>query len=147
MEGDLTMKLASAALAGALVLTAAPAFAQDLTPEQIIQRHMQAGARNDAAAMAADYADDGAVLQAGRAVQGKAAIRAWFEQLLGPAPSSPAKLDIHPVKITTSGDVGIVFWEVPNGPHGEDSFLVRHGKILVQAVFPGATPQAPAAPR
>lgn len=138
----LGLGLVSAAFAGAL-LVSAPALAGDLTPAQIIQRHMQAGARNDAAAMAADYAEDGVILQPGRAVQGKAAIRASFERMLGAHPGGPAKMDIRPVKITSQGDVGIVFWQVPGGPHGEDTFLVRRGKILVQAVFPGATPASP----
>ncbi len=78
----------------------------------------------------------------------KAAIRAAFIQMLGPHPAAagePPKLVITPVKIFSDGDVGVVFWQTPTGLHGEDSFLVRHGKILVQAVFMGATPTAPAA--
>ena len=134
----------AAALAGAALLAALPAAAASFTPEQIIHRHMDFGAKNDAAAMADDYADDGVILSAGQAVRGKAAIRASFARMLGPTRGGKAKLDIHPVKITSDGDVGIVFWEVPGGPHGEDTFLVRHGKVLVQAVFMGATP-APAA--
>ena len=132
------------ALAGAALVAALPAAAANYTPEQIIQRHMQFGAANDAAGMASDYADDGVIIQAGRAVRGKVAILAYFTQLLGATPSSPAKMDIQPVKIFSDGDVGMVYWKVPNGPEGEDSFLVRDGKILVQAVFMGATPAAPA---
>jgi len=134
----------AAALAGAALLAALPATAADYTPEQIIHRHMAFGARNDVAGMAGDYADDAVIMTAGQVVRGKAAIRASISRLLGP---KAAKLDIHPVKITSQGDIGLVFWTVPNGPHGEDAFLVRHGKILVQAVFMGATPAAPAAPR
>ena len=129
--------------AGAALLAAAPAVAKDFTPEQIIHRHMEAGARNDAKAMAADYADDGMILSAGSVVRGKAAIQASFDRMLGPTPGGKPKMDIHAVKISSDGDVGIVFWEVPGGPHGEDTFVVRHGKILVQAVFMGATPGAP----
>lgn len=139
------MKTRLAAAVAGLALTAAmPALAQDFTPGQIIQRHMAFGAANDARGMAGDYAEDGVILSAGRAVRGKAAILASFTKMLGPEPSSPAKMDIRPVKITSDGDVGIVFWEVPGGPHGEDTFLVRNGRILVQAVFMGATPEAPA---
>jgi ketosteroid isomerase-like protein len=138
------MKIIAAAIAGAALVAAVPALAQNFTPEQIIQRHMQFGAANDAKGMAGDYADDAVILSAGRAVRGKAAILESFNRMLGPAPSIPAKMDIRPVKISSDGDVGIVFWQVPNGPHGEDSFLVRHGKIVVQAVFLGATPDAPA---
>jgi ketosteroid isomerase-like protein len=138
------VKIIAALAAGAAILAALPAMAQGYTPEQIIQRHMQFGAANDAKGMAGDYADDGVILSAGQAVRGKAAIQAYFTRMLGPSPSTPAKMDIRAVKISSDGDVGIVFWEVPNGPHGEDSFLVKDGKILVQAVFMGATPGAPA---
>ena len=126
--------------AGLSLLAGTPALARDFTPEQIIQRHMAFGAKGDVAGMAGDYAEDGVILSAGTVVRGKAAIHASIARLLGP---KAAKMDIRPVKITHEGDVGIVFWQVPNGPHGEDAFLVRHGKILVQAVFMGATPAAP----
>ena len=131
----------AAALAGVVLLAGLPATAAAYTPEQIIHRHMAFGAKSDLAGMAGDYADDAVIMTAGQVVRGKAAIRASINRLLGP---KAAKLDIHAVKITSDGDVGIVFWEVPKGPHGEDTFLVRHGKILVQAVFMGATPAAPA---
>ena len=131
--------IATAAL-GAVLLASAPALAKDYTPEQIIQRHMAFGAKSDTAGMAGDYADDAVIMTAGQVVRGKAAIGASINRLMGP---KAAKLDIHPVKITSEGDVGILFWQVPGGQHGEDAFLVRHGKILVQAVFMGATPAAP----
>ncbi len=132
--------LIAAALAGVALLAALPAAAANYTPEQIIHRHMAFGAKSDLAGMAGDYADDAVIMTAGQVVRGKAAIRASINRLMGP---KAAKLDFRPVKITSEGDVGIVFWEVPKGPHGEDTFLVRHGKILVQAVFMGATPAAP----
>ncbi len=131
----------AAAMAGAGLMAALPATAADYTPEQIIHRHMAFGAKNDAAGMAGDYADDAVIMTAGQVVRGKTAIRASIDRLLGP---KAAKMDIRPVKITSEGNVGIVFWEVPKGPHGEDTFLVRHGKILVQAVFMGAPPDTPA---
>jgi len=137
------MKITIAAAAALALLAAAPALAKDFTPAEIIQRHMAFGAKNDAKGMAGDYADDAVIIQGTRAVQGKAAILESFTKMLGPTPGGPAKLDIRPVKIISDGDVGMVFWQMPSGPHGEDSFLVRHGKILVQAVFPGAMPAAP----
>jgi hypothetical protein len=135
------MKSVAAVALGAVLLAALPAAAASYSPEQIIHRHMAFGAKKDAAGMAGDYADDAVVMTAGQVVRGKAAIRASINRLLGP---QAAKMDTRPVKITSDGDVGIVFWDVPKGPHGEDTFLVRHGKILVQAVFMGATPAAPA---
>ena len=128
-------------LAGAALLAGLPAAAAAYTPEQIIHRHMAFGAKNDTAGMAGDYAEDAVIMTAGQVVRGNAAIRASINRLLGP---KAPKQDFRAIKITSDGDVGIVFWEVPKGPHGEDAFLVRHGKILVQAVFIGATPAAPA---
>ena len=134
------IKNTAAALALAVAM-AGHAFAADLTPEQIVHRHVEAGNRGDAAAMAGDYADDAVMLQPGQAVQGKAAIQAAFTRLFGPG---APKLTITPIKIWSEGDVGFVSWEANGGAiKGTDDFLVRGGKILVQAVFMGATPAAP----
>ena len=130
------LKTGAAALVLAAVM-AGQAYAADLTPEQIIQRHVDAGNKSDAAAMAADYADNAVVLQPGQAVQGRAAIQAMFGRLFG----GPQKVTITPTKIWSDGDVGFVTWEANGGAiKGTDSFLVRGGKILVQAVFIGAQP-------
>ncbi len=137
------MRIIAGAVACAALLAAAPALAKDFTPEQIIHRHMAFGAKSDTAGMAGDYADDAVILSAGQVVRGKAAIRASINRLMGP---KAPKMDFRAVKISSDGDVGIVFWQVPRGPHGEDAFLVRHGKIMVQAVFIGATPAVPAKP-
>jgi opacity protein-like surface antigen len=130
--------------AAAIVLAAAvagQAFAADFTPEQIIHRHIEAGNKGDAAAMAADYADDGVMLQPGQAVQGRAAIQAAFTRIFGGA----QKLTITPLKIWSEGDVGFVSWEANGGAiKGTDDFLVRGGKILVQGVYIGGAPPAPA---
>jgi hypothetical protein len=131
------------ATATGLALAAAvagQAFAADLTPEQIVHRHVDAGNKSDAAAMAADYADDAVVLQPGQAVQGKAAIMGMFSRLFGGA----QKITITPTRIWSQGDVGFVTWEANGGAiKGTDSFLVRGGKILVQAVFIGGAPPGP----
>jgi ketosteroid isomerase-like protein len=130
-------------LAALAVLAAAPALAQaaDFTPEQIIQRHVDAGNRADAAAMAADYAEDAVMLQPGQAVEGRAAIQAAFARIF--SPTAAQKLTITPTRIWSQGDVGFVTWEANGGAiKGTDSFLVRGGKILVQAVFIGAMPAA-----
>jgi ketosteroid isomerase-like protein len=127
-------------LAALTLLCAAPALARaaDLTPEQIIQRHVDFGAKGDAAAMAADYAEDGVVLQPGQAAQGRAAIQAMFARIFGPG---APKVTITPTRIWSQGDVGFITWEANGGAlKGTDSFLVRGGKILVQAVFIGGAP-------
>jgi len=120
-----------------------PALAQaaDLTPVDIVNRHMAAAGKGDIDAMANDYADDAVVLTAGHATQGKAAIRAMFDAMLGP---KAKKSDIKPTKVWSDGDVGFVTWVMnagtPGAVNGTDSFVVHHGKVVVQSVFIGGPP-------
>ena len=129
------IKLTIATLAAVTLATAAGAAA--LTPTQIIQRHEAAGAKADVEAMVADYADDAVVLQAGRTVQGKAAIRQLFTRMFprdaSGAPAAGA-IKINVVRVWEEGDVGLVTW-TSGDRKGLDSFLVKDGKIKVQAVF------------
>ena len=124
-------------MVAAAALAAAPAFARDFTPEQIIQRHVDAANRGDAAAMAADYAEDAVILEPASAVHGRAAIRETFEGVFGS--KARVKLTITPIRIWSDSDVGFITWQA-NGValKGSDTYLVRHGKILVQAVYIGA---------
>ncbi len=135
------MKPSPAPLAAAALLAAALAFAQDLTPEQVIRRHVDAANRGDAAAMAADYAEDATILEPGRAVHGRAAIQAVFEGVFGPG--ARMKFTVTPTRIWSEGDVGFITWTANGGGvKGADTYLVRHGKILTQAVFIGGPPPA-----
>jgi hypothetical protein len=130
-------------VAAAAFAVAGQAFAADLTPEQIIHRHIEAGNKGDAAAMAADYAENAVMLQPGQSIQGRTAIQAAFTRIFGPG--APQKLTITPIKIWSEGDVGYVSWEANGGAiKGTDDFLVRGGKILVQGVYIGGAPPAPA---
>ena len=123
----------------AAVLAAAPAFAQDLTPEQIIQRHVDAANRGDTVAMAADYAEDAVMMEPGRAVHGRAAIQKAFDGVFGP--NARVKFTVTPTRIWSDGDVGFITWQANGGRFsGGDTYLVRHGKILAQAVFIGGAP-------
>ena len=123
----------------AAALAAAPALAADFTPEQIIQRHVEAANRGDVAAMAADYAEDAAILEPGRAVHGRAAIQTTFEGVFGA--KAKVKLTITPTRIWSDGDTGFIIWEANGGAlKGGDTYLVRHGKIIAQAVFIEAGP-------
>lgn len=131
--------LAGVALAAA-AFTAAPALAAGLTPLEIVNRHMAAGAKADVAAIVADYADDAVVLNGASATEGKAAIGAMYQAIL--QPGGPVA-GIKPIKVWAQGDIGFVSWEA-GGRVGTDSFLVKDGKIKVQAVFIGQGP--PAAP-
>ena len=129
-------RLAAATLAA--LFAAAPAMAAQLTPVEIINRHMEAGAKNDVAGVLADYADDAVVLNGAQSTQGKTAIGAMYKTIL--VPNGPVA-GIKPVKVWSQGDVGFVSWEA--GPRkGTDSFLIKNGKIAVQAVFIGVGPPA-----
>jgi ketosteroid isomerase-like protein len=138
--------------ATALVLAAGAAHAQGSSPAEVVQRHVDSGGNLDAAL--ADYADDAVVLQAGRTLQGKVAIRHFYEGMFGARPANPPATGVarpagEPPKMTVDkvwqdGDVGFVNWHM--GPvKATEEFVVRNGKIEVQAVFINGAP--PAAPR
>jgi ketosteroid isomerase-like protein len=133
----------------ALVFAAGAAQAQSSTPAEIVQRHVSSGGNIDA--IMADYADNAVVLQNGRAIQGKPAIRKLFEGMFGggraaapPAQGSAAPPAGGPPKMTVDkvwqeGDVGFVNWHM--GPvKATEEFLVRNGKIAVQSVFMAGGP-------
>ena len=129
-------------LAAAVLIAAAPAVGQELTPEQIIHRHVEAANRGDAAAMAADYAEDAEILEPGRAIHGRAAIREAFEGIFGSR--AKTKMTVTPTRVWSDGDTGFIAWEANNGAiKGGDTYLVRHGKIIAQAVFIGGGQQPP----
>lgn len=132
----------------ALALIAGTAQAAD-SPKDIVQRHVSSG--GDIDAIMADYADDAVVLQNGRAIAGKPAIRKLYENMFGggsaPADAAPSassgdnaaspsdgasgmKID----RIWEEGDVGFLTWQM--GPvKATEEFVVRDGKIEVQAIF------------
>ncbi len=150
------LKFGVAALAAFMIAGAAQAAA--LTPTEIVNRHI--GAKGDIDAIMADYADDAVVLQAGRAVQGKAAIRTLFERMFpkrpagaadqapvavsaaGAAPATP-RPSMKVTRIWEEGGVGFLTWEL--GPtNTTEEFIVRNGKIQVQALFMSSAPPQPA---
>jgi limonene-1,2-epoxide hydrolase len=111
--------------------------AAELTPAQIVERHNAAVAKSDVDAMMADYADDAVVLEDGKTIGGKAAIRALFERMFPKPVAGAAPAGTAAMKVTrrwVEGDVGLYAWELP-AMHGVDEFRVRNGKIEVQAVF------------
>ena len=140
----MTVRTAVAAAVALAALAAAPmaANAAGASPADVVNRHMANTAKGDIDAMMADYADDAVVLTAGKATPGKAAIRGMFEGMLGPKATSKAV--IKATKVWEEGDVGFVTWEMnagtPQAATGGDEFLVRNGKIEVQAVFFGGAP-------
>lgn len=145
--------IAAASFAAAI---AAPALA--LTPTEIVNRHAAFGGKADVDGMMGDYADDAVVLQAGRAIQGKPAIRALFERMFPARPAAAAAVTppataaapprrpgggMNVTRVWEEGDVGFVTWTA--GPvNATEEFLVRDGKIKVQAIFMSGAPPRPA---
>lgn len=141
---------------GALLLAGA-AQAATLTPTEIVNRHI--GAKGDVDVIMADYADDAVVLQAGRAIEGKAEIRKLFERMFPKRPAgaaaapaaastnaapATARPAMKVTRIWEEGNIGFLSWEM--GPtHTTEEFIVRDGKIQVQALFMSNTaPPKPA---
>jgi len=138
------LKYGVAAIAAVMVIGAAQAA--PLSPTEIVNRHVTAAGKGDVDAIMADYADDAVVLQAGQAAQGKAAIRAVFERIFPPRPAGsppPAGPGMTVTRVWEEGNVGLVTWQL-GAINGTDEFLVRDGKIEVQAVFLSGAPPAPA---
>ncbi|WP_404712438.1 nuclear transport factor 2 family protein [Sphingomonas sp. MMS24-J13] len=138
-------------VAGALAAIVVTGTAQAaLSPTDIVNRHTSSGGNIDA--IMADYADDAIVLQAGKAYQGKAEIRPLFEKMFAGRPAAPAPSPGAPpaarpaggmkvTKVWQEGDVGLMTWTA--GPmSATEEFLVRDGKIKVQAIFLSRTPDA-----
>ncbi len=133
---------------GAVIALLAASAAQADTPSDFVKRHMSSGSNVDA--IMADYADDAVVLQNGRAVQGKTEIRKLFAAMFGgrpaggppagaapappPAGGPPAGGGMKVTRIWEEGNVGFMTWEA--GPmHTTEEFIIRDGKIAVQALF------------
>ena len=143
------MKLKLAGLAALALVAAAPAFAQTLTPEDFIKRHMDFAAKGDAAAIANDFAVDGASINGANAAVGREAIQAQFARLVAPRPGGGGAMGGMKVdKIWSDKNVGFIQWEA--GPvHATEVFVIKVNKIQSQSVFmsgaPGGPP--PAAPK
>ena len=142
------------AIGAALVFVAGAAQAQGSSPAEIVQRHVASGGNIDA--ILADYADDAVVLQNGRVLEGKAAIRKFYEGMFGggripassgstgaaPPAAGPPKMTVD--KVWQEGSVGFVSWHM--GPvKATDEFVIRNGKIDTQSVFMQGGPPAPGA--
>jgi len=134
-----------------LIFIAGAAQAAGSSPAEIVQRHVGSGGNIDA--IMADYADDAVVLQNGRAIQGKPAIRQLFEAMFGggrAASSAPAQGAAPPAggrpkmsvdKVWQEGNVGFVNWHM--GPmHATEEFVTKDGRIEVQAIFMAGGPPA-----
>ena len=135
------MKLASLAVLAALAAT--PALAQTLSPEDFIHRHIDFAAKGDAAAIANDFAVDGASINGANAAVGRDAIRAQFAKLVGPRPGGGGGMGGMKVdKIWSDKNVGFIQWEA--GPvHATEVFVIKDNKIQSQSVFMSGAPGGP----
>lgn len=125
----------------AAMLVAGTAQAAD-SPSVVVARHMAAFNKGDLPAMMADYADDAVILQATGAAQGKAAVQAVFARVAAPPANGAPRLQLTVTRVWEEGNVGFVTWTA--GPlSGTDQFIMRDGKIVVQAVFMATPPAAP----
>lgn len=135
---------------GALFIAGA-AHAAGSSPAEVVKRHVASGGNLDK--LMADYADNAVVMQQGRVLQGKDAIRAFYAKMFGGGPKSgagapppgghaggPPTMTVD--KVWQQGDVGFVNWHM--GPvKATEEFLVRDGKIQVQSVFMHGAPPGP----
>jgi hypothetical protein len=137
------MKRAFASLAALGALAATPALAQTLSPEDFIHRHMDFAAKGDAAAIANDFAVDGASINGANAAVGRDAIRAQFAKLVAPKPGGGGMGGMKVDKIWSDKNVGFIQWEA--GPvHATEVFVInKDDKIQSQSVFMSGAPGGP----
>ena len=135
------LKTSLAALAALAV--AGTAAAADLSPTDIVHRHMDFAAKGDIDSLANDYAEDAVTITNGNATVGRAAIKAQFAKMLGgrKGGGGGGMGAMKVIKVWQDGPVGLVSWE--SGPmKGTDAFVVKHGKIQSQSVFMSGGPPA-----
>lgn len=103
------------------------------TTEQVVEHHMRAGNEQNVAGVMHDYGADAILVAPDGVYKGKQAIRASYEKL-----ASGPKATITADRKVFEGEVGYVAWTMnagqPGAVHGTDTFIVRHGKIVVQTV-------------
>ena len=137
------MKLKLVPLAVLAVLAATPALAQTLSPEDLIHRHMDFGAKGDLDGLANDFAVDGASINGGNASVGREAIKAQFAKLMAPRPGGGNALGAIKIdKVWSQGNVGFMTWNA--GPmHVTEVFVTHDNKIESQSVFMSGGPGGP----
>ncbi len=138
------IKYAVAAVAAVMIAGAAQAAA--LSPTEIVQRHMAAAAKSDVDAIMGRLCRTcgGAAGRPGDPGQGgdTRLVRAPFPPR--PAGSPPPAAGAPGMKVTRvweEGNVGFATWQM-GALTGTDEFLIRDGKIEVQAVFLSGAPPA-----
>lgn len=102
------------------------------SPRTVLDDHLAALNSGDADRIAADYADDAAVLLPGTAVTGRAAIRDAFADNADALPGAV----YAPVSVTEAGGLILLEWSMATDSltvtDGIDTFLVSDGLIQRQ---------------
>jgi uncharacterized protein (TIGR02246 family) len=104
--------------------------------EALIARHKQAFVAGDVDGLMVDYADDAVMLVKGMPpVKGAHAIRAMYDMIFtGVFPPTDTEVTFDPVIV--EGDVALLPFSATTSTAksvaGQDSFVVRDGKIAVQ---------------
>ena len=109
--------------------------------ETIVRHHLQAFVEQQGLdAILNDYADDACFLSEGRAYCGKPAIREFFEAFIAALPAQAiARFTLRSLRV--QGDVAYITWSAgPELPLGNDTFVVRKGRIVAQTFAMAAAP-------
>lgn len=104
-----------------------------LSPEQVLQAHLQAIGSGDMDALMADYTEDSVFITPNGSFVGLDAIRREFTNLLAAfPPGSPFKL----IGQQVYQDTILLLWsgesEALNIPFAVDTFVIKQGKIRLQ---------------
>jgi ketosteroid isomerase-like protein len=136
------MKNSAASALLALTLVVGVVHAHDSlstrTPVEVVNHHIAAMLKHDAAALVEDYADDAVMVLSGNVLNGKQQIQKLFGLGAAPRPvvDDHAKFSVSRV----DGDVVIEEWshDAPGGGtvSGADVIVVRNGKIVFHATKP-----------
>jgi ketosteroid isomerase-like protein len=112
--------------------------------QAIVNHHLQAFGAGDMNGVVADYAPDALMIVPTGVLRGVHEIRPLFKALIGEFAKPGAIFDLQQQVI--EGDVAYIRWVAETADNtyelGTDTFIVRHGKIVVQTFAFKATPKA-----
>lgn len=112
--------------------------------EAIVNHHLQAFGAGDMNGVVADYAPDAVMIVPTGVLRGVHGIRPLFQALISEFAKPGATFDLQQQVI--EGDVAYIRWVAETADNtyelGTDTFIVRHGKIVVQTFAFKATPKA-----
>ena len=111
--------------------------------QAVVNHHLGRFAARDLQGVMADYAPDAVVIVPTGVLRGVDGITPLFQALIAEFAKPGATFDLQQQVI--EGDVAYIRWvaETPDNTYelGTDTFVVRHGKIVVQTFAFKATPK------